>query len=154
MKGQNWPISCIKKYRDNRRYRDIFWCFQTMQYIAFAIYRDKKCSALNRTLAMDAVRVKQHIGLCINHFKHLALRFSWSSVIWICILLNTICAGPLAPFMFWTKMPLFCASGLNRTWLTVVPHGKHFVKWYYCGRNPCAIRVNFSIKPAAQASGY
>ena len=50
---------------------------------------------------------------------------------------------------------LICAqvARLNRSWLTVVPNGKHFVKWYYCGRNPRAIRVNFSIKPD-QAGGY
>ena len=35
-------------------------------------------------------------------------------------------------------------------WLTDVPNGKHFVKWYYCGRNPCAITVNFSIKRRAR----
>ena len=35
-------------------------------------------------------------------------------------------------------------------WLTDVPNGKHFVKWYYCGRNPCAITVNFSIKRPAR----
>ena len=55
MKGQNWPISCIKKYRDIRRYRDIFWCFQTMQYIAFAIYRDTKRSALLMTYLPESL---------------------------------------------------------------------------------------------------
>ena len=50
MKGQKWLISCIKKYRDNLWYHDIFWCFQMMQYIAFTIYRDTKRSSLQLTM--------------------------------------------------------------------------------------------------------
>ena len=45
-----------------KKYCVILWCFQTIQYIAIAIYRDKKCSALVWTTQEARCLWRDHQG--------------------------------------------------------------------------------------------
>ena len=81
MKGQKWLILCIKKYRDILWYCDILWCFQMMQYIAFAIYCDKKRSALHETKQLTGRTCFICLPYDLRSFLKIFTSSTWKKII-------------------------------------------------------------------------